>query len=363
MSKHRGALACALVAFLIGSAAALGETAFNGDMTFENVCTGNASESCYIVAIGTITGETPGKFADYLAEQQHEGNKVLLHSPGGSLLAGLKLGEIIRENLLETRVGIWKPDGFRGDIETGGICASACAYAFLGGTVRQVPEGNRLGFHQFFLSAPRAAEIPPDKLGEALEKAQELSSIVVRYLLEMGIDARIFVLGSGAKPDEMFFPDESQLAEFALVTPHEFGEFYLEPYKAGLVAASKRRGETRLYDTALQVTSYCRDKSPYLLVTAEMVLPTIYTPDSTLVFETSGKPVEIEIASDRLRRLGEHAYEVTLNKEAVRLFKKAAKFEFAVYLSRADGGVVSGEVELTDLDRRILDASFRFCID
>lgn len=366
--KRRGnrldAVAGVLVALtLSGSVAALAaEDPFNSDMTFENVCAGNAAESCYIVAVGTITRDTPKAFADYLEADQHDGNKVLLHSPGGSLLAGLKLGEIIREHQLETRVGVWKKDDWSGLVEEGGICASACSYAFLGGTVRQVPEGNRLGFHQFFLSAPKAGDLPADKLGEALAKTQELSSVVVRYLLEMGIDARVFVLGSGAKPDEMFFPDADQLVEFSLVTPRGFGEFFLEPYKSGLVAASKRKGETRLYDTAKQVTSYCRDGTPFLLVSADMVVPDSYMPDSTLVFQTGGQSVEVPLDEKHLRRVGEHAYELTLTGDAVRLFQDAAKFEFMVNLSRADGGTVYGAVDLTDLDRRILQASFRFCI-
>lgn len=338
------------------------EDPFNSDMTFENVCAGNAAESCYIVAVGTITKDTPKAFSDYLDADQRDGNKVLLHSPGGSLLAGLKLGEIIREHQLETRVGIWKKDEWSGLVEDGGVCASACSYAFLGGTVRQVPEGNRLGFHQFFLSAPKAGDIPADKLGEALAKTQELSSVVVRYLLEMGIDARVFVLGSGAKPDEMFFPDAEQLVEFSLVTPRGFGEFYLEPYKSGLVAASKRKGETRLYDVAQQVTSYCRDRTPYLLVSADIVVPDSYMPESTLIFQTGGQTVEVSLDEKQLRRVGDHAYELTLTREAVRVLEDAAKFEFMVNLSRADGGTVYGEVDLTDMDRRILAASFRFCI-
>ncbi|MBN9673080.1 hypothetical protein [Roseibium aggregatum] len=335
---------------------------FDSEMTFENVCAGNSAASCYIRAVGTISKDTPQAFQKYLDEDHSDGNKVLLHSPGGSLLAGLKLGELIRARGLETRVGVWKLDGNFGEVSTGGVCASACAYVFLGGTVRQVPEGNRLGFHQFYLSAPRAGEVSAAKLETALMQAQELSSVIVRYLLEMDIDARIFVLGSEARSDDMFYPDREQLLAFSLVTPRGFGEFFLEPYKDGLVAAAKRKGETRLYDVAKQLTAYCRDSMPYLLITADNVVPDSYVPDTMLFFATESGTIKASVGDKRIRRAGNQAYEILLSREAVELLGKSLKFRFSLFLAMADGGEIRGELELSDMDRRILEASYRFCI-
>jgi hypothetical protein len=77
-------------------------------------------------------------------------------SPGGSLLPALKLGELIRAGGYNTSLGE--------------ICASACAYALIGGVNRYIAQkdsgvdrdydnrnvdadGTKLGIHQFYQSA------------------------------------------------------------------------------------------------------------------------------------------------------------------------------------------------------------------
>jgi hypothetical protein len=60
---------------------------------------------------------------------------VAFSSDGGSLLAGLRIGEAIRRKGFSTIV----PDGRR--------CASACALAWLGGVERFIGTGGKIGFH------------------------------------------------------------------------------------------------------------------------------------------------------------------------------------------------------------------------
>jgi len=59
---------------------------------------------------------------------------VVLAGPGGRLSVGFELYDMFRERKLATRV----------DDE----CASACAFAFLGGVERSISPGGRLGFHR-----------------------------------------------------------------------------------------------------------------------------------------------------------------------------------------------------------------------
>jgi hypothetical protein len=59
---------------------------------------------------------------------------VVLAGPGGRLSVGFELYDMFREGKLATRV----------DDE----CASACAFAFLGGVERSISPGGRLGFHR-----------------------------------------------------------------------------------------------------------------------------------------------------------------------------------------------------------------------
>lgn len=75
---------------------------------------------------------------------------VVLNSPGGLVVEGFKLGEFFYKSRIPTFVM-----GF------GGMCASACSLAFLGGRDPQTGgparfkmTGGRLGFHQFRIVRP-----------------------------------------------------------------------------------------------------------------------------------------------------------------------------------------------------------------
>ena len=71
-------------------------------------------------------------------------DEVWLSSDGGSLQAGLAIGRYLRRTGLATRV------------PPGAICASACAYAFIGGVFRVVD--GRIGVHM------TAREVDPELL-------------------------------------------------------------------------------------------------------------------------------------------------------------------------------------------------------
>jgi SPOR domain len=63
---------------------------------------------------------------------------VAFDSDGGSLVAGIQIGETIRLNNFSTLV----PDGKR--------CASSCALAWLGGTKRFMGPASKIGFHSAY---------------------------------------------------------------------------------------------------------------------------------------------------------------------------------------------------------------------
>src|SRR5690606_20228716 len=90
----------------------------------------------WIDAIGDVTASTPTDFANFLARTPHPPQAIRFTSPGGNLLAGLKLGEIIRQHKFNTEAV---------------FCASACAYAFLGGVERSYADGqSKFGVHRFY---------------------------------------------------------------------------------------------------------------------------------------------------------------------------------------------------------------------
>jgi hypothetical protein len=123
-----------------------------------------------------------------------EYSTVVINSPGGSLLEGIKLGKIIREYNLNTDIGIKKigENGSRG--YENGICFSACGLAFLGGKFRYMRTGARYGVHRFYASSTS----PKD-----LEIAQIISAAIVTYVKEMGVDSDLFNIMTSAGPSEM----------------------------------------------------------------------------------------------------------------------------------------------------------------
>lgn len=145
-----------------------------------------------IYASGDITLGTSERFIEFVRNKSVKSGVVVFDSPGGSLMEGIKLGRQIRQFGFNTAIGSYGPNGVR---EFNGICASACAYAFAGGEYRFFNgEKERLGIHQFYLSGDNKGDIGDTQL---------VSSVLVEYLSEMGVDPRAFAVASTARGDAM----------------------------------------------------------------------------------------------------------------------------------------------------------------
>lgn len=92
------------------------------------------------LAVITVTGAIRLADGDRFATvaSAHNGALVAFSSDGGNLLAGLRIGQLIRLRHFVTLV----PDGAR--------CASACAIAWLGGVQRFMQPTALIGFHAAF---------------------------------------------------------------------------------------------------------------------------------------------------------------------------------------------------------------------
>ena len=127
---------------------------------------------------------------------------VSLESDGGALVAGIRIGTLIRTKKFVTLV----PDG--------ALCASACAIAWLGGVKRFVGKDAGVGFHAaYVIKAGTAAESGPGNaiLGAYLNQLG-LSEKAIRYVtyadpttihwmtVEEAAEHEITVASVGAKP-------------------------------------------------------------------------------------------------------------------------------------------------------------------
>jgi hypothetical protein len=160
----------------------------------------------WIQATGQIYEDTPTIFEKFLCSSESIPKVVRLNSQGGNLRGGVLLGELFRSHGLATEVGssnlnddIPMTGSENGYTKTRGVCASACAFTFLGGIERTLDPASSLGFHLFS---------KPDAPSE--NDVQELTSLLRLYLLEMEVDVRLIARMTDAGPKVMRWigPDE-----------------------------------------------------------------------------------------------------------------------------------------------------------
>lgn len=105
---------------------------------------------------------------------------VAFRSDGGSLLAGIRIGMLIRVKNFITIV----PDGAQ--------CASACAVAWLGGARRFMGAGSKVGFHAAYIQK-----------GNATTESGPGNAVLGAYLDQLGLPEDAIVYITQAAPSSM----------------------------------------------------------------------------------------------------------------------------------------------------------------
>jgi hypothetical protein len=213
---------------------------------------GNNVGSQWIQATGDIMPDTADVFRKFSVDYRKEWGddpvgSVRLNSLGGSLQGGIALGEAIRLARLSTEVGQTKqgrpvkagePPNW--DEQAPGVCASACAYAFLGGVNRSLGDRDKLGFHQFYTQ--KQIEAPTEKLftGKDLDDQQKIMAFLTLYLVKMGVDPRVLIAASNTKAQELLYIN-GDIARKLRVTfdAVSYQPWRIELYKAGVVALTE----------------------------------------------------------------------------------------------------------------------------
>lgn len=191
----------------------------------------------WIDAIGEITTNTPSEFEDFLSRISYPPAAVRLNSPGGSLIAGIKLGEIIRRHKLNTEAV---------------ICASACAYAFFGGVERSfVDKNSKLGVHRFYHNKALKNPTLLQFSGSDLDDSQKLMAGLLLYALEMDIDLRILAIAAEAGPDEMRWLSSEEARELKVTyNPNRWLPWDIKPVGQGVIAYSETEDKMRYMQLA-----------------------------------------------------------------------------------------------------------------
>jgi len=327
----------------------------------ESHCLGNAFESCFLLIEGQITPGLMARLEGVMAKGV-DGRLVFLNSPGGNLGEAIKLGRWFRENGFHTAIGgsegvPERADGtlaFAGrEFPGGGRCESACAYAFMGGVERLWENGDRLGFHRF--SAPGQAISASD--------AQVISGQLITYMVEMGIDARLFLVAAGQNAAQMYHVTDAEARAFDLVTPYGYDAFFLEPYRNGVLAATKRLDTPGPYDAVDQMTLFCRGGAAFAVLHA--VGQGLQTGDTAPVWVTlDGDGVDLGAGALSVRAADRDIYlTIALPAGVAARMANARQLYVGADFPRVVGGTYGATHAPTDMDRAMIRAAFTHCID
>lgn len=368
INRARKALALLVSAALIPICSAQGQS-------IREVSAGNAVEALTIVIEGEFEPGLADRFERFMESEHPEAFTVALNSPGGSLIEGIKLGSLFRRYELWTSVERQLPyNGSYAEFDTNAICASACAIAFLGGKLRFLANDQQLGFHQFY-RAKSATNLIEDYLEEQdiSGDSQLMSALLVSYLSELGdIDLNLMLLAANTPPDEMYWVSLEEAAELNITSDSGWSPFWLEPYRNGVVAASRREDATdgydplHPYDLVAQATALCRADQRFLM------LSTPFRPDANPLdydvewsfWDEQRRQIDIvERGAFEIRGNEDQGWlDVNVTDRVASLMQQANEFRVLIAFPRVLGGNYFFIVKPSDEDRAMIDAAFRLCI-
>jgi hypothetical protein len=151
---------------------------------------GNPGTSTFLLS-GPLTGGEQAKLQVEVAKLPPTRRiAIVLNSPGGLLVEGLRLGRFFHDAKIATYV-------FAGGIG----CHSACSLAFLGGRdsatgkpLRVMMAGARLGFHQFSARFDPARNYTQKDMNAAVEDAHRVMDSIIGYLRAIDEDLSFLTL-------------------------------------------------------------------------------------------------------------------------------------------------------------------------
>ena len=195
------------------------------------------------------------------------GGWVYFNSLGGSPVEAMKLGEVIRSAGLETNIG--RPADINNSpetqgMETRGICASACALAYLGGDFRYIGDDSVYAVHRFF-----------GALGNQIDSdtAQLLSGLEVSYITRMGADPELFRLMTLKGKGDLTVVPHDLLRRFRVVTDAIKSTVWSIQNSGGMIYLRVVQEE---YRGTNKLVFFC---DPQAGLTAMSFLDTAYGPD------------------------------------------------------------------------------------
>jgi hypothetical protein len=174
-----------------------------------------------IVAEGVIEEDTPETFISFLqsaAETQDLRDVVVINSPGGRVVASMRLGAALRKlraAVIVARFG----NGDDLDLPTAGQCMSACVYAMMGGVKRIVPPESRMGIHR--MSSQESGGLPGRMFTAPTPTyaSDDMVTALASYAAQMGVNPAVIRLAEQIPPQEIHILSAAELRRWRLASP------------------------------------------------------------------------------------------------------------------------------------------------
>jgi hypothetical protein len=131
---------------------------------------------------------------------RHRPEVLSFNSLGGNPYKAMELGRIIRAH----RMTVLQPRELD--------CASSCALAFMGGSVRVAAPGS-LGFHQTSFSSNYDGDVET-----AVAAVQKATGDVVAYMQEMGVDPALLQFSLNTAPNDLRYLSGQEMETYRLTT-------------------------------------------------------------------------------------------------------------------------------------------------
>lgn len=224
------------------------------------------------VSIIELTGQIVDGDSDSfsrLAEHIKTGDVIVaLRSPGGTLVEGLAIGEMVKTRKYMTVAN--------------GLCGSACAYIWIAGDKRGMTRGSQVIFHAPFMKDDN-------------EHADGAAGVLVgQYMAEIGIDIKTSMAISGHGPNDYYVISAAAvnpIIPFIVVGEEPQSKQQKPPSVAQQqpqqrVPSPSQQQTTITRPTALAMKCYPAKGSPYVV---------IYVNGKAAVIGKSGKPHEYPV--------------------------------------------------------------------
>lgn len=153
-----------------------------------------------ILARGEIVPGDAPKLRRLLADGAFAGKWFAISSDGGSVLAALEMGRLVRS---------W---GMTTYVPSKADCFSACLLVFVGGKDRRLGDGARIGSHQF-----RWSDDDLEAAARRASDAQELSGKILQHFISLGVSPEALVAVMQVPPDQMHVFSRFEAERYTIV--------------------------------------------------------------------------------------------------------------------------------------------------